>query len=176
MGKPIVAIVGRPNVGKSTFFNSIIGKRISIVDNEPGVTRDRIYADTEWLGKQFTLADTGGLDPGSNDELLVHMRRQVEMAIDTADVIVFLADGKAGVTPADREVANILRKTKKPVLLAVNKIDTPDDEDLILEFYALAIGPVVGISASHKRGFGDLLDMIISYFLNRILKSRMTML
>ncbi|MGI6188913.1 MAG: ribosome biogenesis GTPase Der [Clostridiales bacterium] len=164
MGKPIVAIVGRPNVGKSTFFNSIIGKRISIVDNEPGVTRDRIYADTEWLGKQFTLADTGGLDPGSNDELLVHMRRQVEMAIDTADVIVFLADGKAGVTPADREVANILRKTKKPVLLAVNKIDTPDDEDLILEFYALAIGPVVGISASHKRGFGDLLDMIISYF------------
>ena len=154
MGKPIVAIVGRPNVGKSTFFNSIIGKRISIVDNEPGVTRDRIYADTEWLGKQFTLADTGGLDPGSNDELLVHMRRQVEMAIDTADVIVFLADGKAGVTPADREVANILRKTKKPVLLAVNKIDTPDDEDLILEFYALAIGPVVGISASHKEDLG----------------------
>lgn len=164
MAKPIVAIVGRPNVGKSTFFNNIIGKRISIVDDQPGVTRDRIYADAEWLDKRFTLVDTGGLDPRSNDELLVLMRRQVEIAIETADVIIFLTDGRAGVTPADREVADYLRKTQKPVLLAVNKIDTPEDEDLVLEFYNLALGPVIGISASHKRGFGDLLDMIISYF------------
>lgn len=164
MGKPIVAIVGRPNVGKSTFFNNIIGKRISIVDDQPGVTRDRIYADTEWLDRQFTLVDTGGLDPKSNDPLLVQMRRQVEIAIETADVIIFLTDGKAGVTPVDQEVANFLRKTQKPVLLAVNKIDTPQDEELVLDFYNLAIGAVIGISASHKRGFGDLLDMVVSYF------------
>ena len=164
MGKPIVAIVGRPNVGKSTFFNNIIGKRISIVDDQPGVTRDRIYADTEWLDRQFTLVDTGGLDPKSNDPLLVQMRRQVEIAIETADVIIFLTDGKAGVTPVDQEVANFLRKTQKPVLLAVNKIDTPQDEELVLDFYNLAIGAVIGISASHKRGLGDLLDMVVSYF------------
>jgi GTP-binding protein len=163
MRKSIVAVVGRPNVGKSTFFNQIVGKRIAIVDDYPGVTRDRIYADTEWLDRRFTLVDTGGLDPQSDDELLVHIRRQVEIAVDTADVIVFLTDGKVGVTPADREIANFLRKTKKPVILAVNKIDNFDEEGLVLDFFSLGLGEPVGISSGHKRGIGDLLDKVVSY-------------
>ncbi len=163
MDKPIVAVVGRPNVGKSTFFNQIVGKRISIVDDQPGVTRDRIYADTEWLNRKFTLVDTGGLDPESDDELLVQMRRQVEIAIDTADVIVFLVDGQVGVTPADHQIANLLRKTRKPVVLAVNKIDNFEDESMVADFFSLGLSEPIGISATHKRGIGDLLDKVVKY-------------
>lgn len=163
MDKPIVAIVGRPNVGKSTFFNQIVGKRISIVDDQPGVTRDRIYADAEWLNRKFTLVDTGGLDTESDDELLVHIRRQVEIAIDTADVIIFLVDGQVGVTPADLQIANFLRKTRKPVVLAVNKIDNYKDESMVLEFYSLGLGEPIGISSIHKRGIGDLLDRVVKH-------------
>lgn len=164
MAKPIVAIVGRPNVGKSTFFNQIVGKRISIVHDEPGVTRDRIYADTEWLGRQFTLVDTGGLDPQSDDEFLFHIRQQVEVAIETADVIVFLVDGIQGVTHADYEIANILRKANKEIVLAVNKIDALHMEDNIYEFYNLGLGTPISVSATHKRGIGDFLDELISHF------------
>jgi len=163
LDKPIVAVVGRPNVGKSTFFNQIVGKRISIVDDQPGVTRDRIYADTEWLNRKFTLVDTGGLDPESDDELLVQMRRQVEIAIDTADVIVFLVDGQVGVTPADHQIANLLRKTRKPVVLAVNKIDNFEDESMVADFFSLGLSEPIGISATHKRGIGDLLDKVVKY-------------
>ena len=158
-----MAVVGRPNVGKSTFFNQIVGKRISIVDDQPGVTRDRIYADTEWLNRKFTLVDTGGLDPESDDELLVQMRRQVEIAIDTADVIVFLVDGQVGVTPADHQIANLLRKTRKPVVLAVNKIDNFEDESMVADFFSLGLSEPIGISATHKRGIGDLLDKVVKY-------------
>ena len=131
MSKPIVAVIGRPNVGKSTFFNYIIGEKKSIVEDTPGVTRDRVYADTEWRGKKFTVIDTGGIEPHSNDEILVQMRRQAEIAMETADVIIFLTNIKEGVTAADHEVANMLRRTKKPVVLVCNKADrigeTPDD-------------------------------------------------
>ena len=123
MAKPIVAIVGRPNVGKSTLFNKIAGTRISIVDDTPGVTRDRVFAQAEWLGREFTLIDTGGIEPHSNDEILVQMRRQAEIAMETADVIIFLTDIKEGVTAADHEVANMLRRTKKPIVLVCNKAD-----------------------------------------------------
>ena len=123
MSRPLVAIVGRPNVGKSTFFNKISGKRISIVEDTPGVTRDRVYADVEWLGRKFTLIDTGGIDPRSEDVLLKQMRRQAEIAMDTADVICFFTDARAGLTQDDQEVAELLRKTHKPLLLVVNKVD-----------------------------------------------------
>lgn len=164
MPKPIVAVVGRPNVGKSTLFNQIIGRRISIVHDEPGVTRDRIYADAEWLGKNFTLVDTGGIDIFSEDELVSQMRQQAQTAIETADVVVMIVDGKEGITPADEEVANILRRTQKPVILAVNKIDAPHEEEMIYEFYGLGLGEPVSISAIHKRGLGDLLDEVVAHF------------
>ncbi|HHY82721.1 MAG TPA: ribosome biogenesis GTPase Der [Clostridiales bacterium] len=164
MAKPMVAIVGRPNVGKSTLFNQLAGRRISIVEDTPGVTRDRIYADTEWLNYKFTMIDTGGIEPGSQDEMLQQMKNQAEIAIETADVILFITDGKEGITSADRDVADMLRKCSKPVVLVVNKIDTPDEEANVFEFYNLGIGDPISISASHKRGFGDMLDRIVEHF------------
>lgn len=163
MTNPIVAIVGRPNVGKSTLFNQLVGERISIVDDQPGVTRDRIYADTEWLNRKITLVDTGGIDVDSQDKLMLQMRQQANVAIDTSDVVIFLVDGKEGMTPADEEVANLLRKSNKPIVLAVNKIDAPHEEDMLYEFYNLGIGDPISISASHKRGLGDLLDAVIKH-------------
>lgn len=161
MAKPIVAIVGRPNVGKSTFFNKIAGRRISIVEDTPGVTRDRIYCDVEWQGRKFTLIDTGGIDPRSDDVLLSQMRRQAEIAMDTADVICFFADGKDGLTDDDREVADMLRKTKKPLLLVVNKVDHITQEPVIYEFYELGLGDPIGISSLNMMGLGDLLEAIV---------------
>lgn len=163
MTNPIVAIVGRPNVGKSTLFNQLVGERISIVDDQPGVTRDRIYADTEWLNRKITLVDTGGIDVDSQDELMTQMKQQANVAIDTSEVVIFLVDGKEGITPADQEVANLLRKANKPIVLAVNKIDAPHEEDMLYEFYNLGIGEPISISASHKRGLGDLLDAVIEH-------------
>ena len=147
MPKPIVAVVGRPNVGKSTLFNKLCGKRIAIVEDTPGVTRDRIYSDVEWLNYSFTLIDTGGIEPESEDIILKQMKRQAEIAIETSDVIIFMVDGREGITPADTEVSNMLRKTKKPVLLVVNKIDNLKLEDNKYEFYNLGIGEPIAISA-----------------------------
>ncbi|MFY9520156.1 MAG: ribosome biogenesis GTPase Der [Clostridiales bacterium] len=161
MAKQIVAVVGRPNVGKSTLFNNIAGKRISIVDDTPGVTRDRIYTDVEWLNHSFTLVDTGGIEPDSKDEILIQMRNQAQAAIESADVILFMVDGKEGITSADNEVATMLRKVDKPIVLCVNKLDSVEEEVNLYEFYNLAIGDPIPISASHKRGLGDLLDAII---------------
>ena len=161
MSKPIVAIVGRPNVGKSTLFNTLAGERISIVKDHPGVTRDRIYADIEWLGNKFTLIDTGGIEPESNDEILIQMRRQAQIAMETADVIIFLTDIQQGVTAADYEVATMLRKTGKPVVLVCNKADkigeTPSE---LYEFYNLGLGDPHPVSAANAIGIGDLLDEI----------------
>jgi GTPase len=164
MAKPIVAIVGRPNVGKSTLFNKLVGHRISIVEDTPGVTRDRIYADVEWLKYRFTLIDTGGIEPASEDIILVQMKRQAQLAIDTADVIVFMVDGKEGLTGTDYEVANMLRQTKKPVLLVVNKIDYQGIEDNKYEFYNLGIGDPITIAASQGLGLGYMLDEITKNF------------
>lgn len=164
MSKPLVAIVGRPNVGKSTFFNKMAGKRISIVDDMPGVTRDRITADAEWLGRSFTLIDTGGIDPKSEDVLLSQMREQAEIAVELADVICFFTDARDGLTEDDKDVANMLRKTSKPVLLVVNKVDYLGLNDNLYEFYELGLGDPVGISSVNMLGFGDLLDQIISLF------------
>ncbi len=161
--KPLVAIVGRPNVGKSTFFNKISGRRIAIVEDTPGVTRDRIYADVEWTGRRFTLIDTGGIDPHSEDVLLSQMRRQAEIAIDMADVICFFADARAGLTPDDEEVATLLRKARKPVILAVNKLDHSGLNDALYEFYALGLGDPIGISSTNMLGLGDLLDEIVKH-------------
>jgi len=162
--KPIVAVVGRPNVGKSTFFNKIAGRRISIVEDTPGVTRDRIHADAEWLGRPFTLVDTGGIDPRSDDALLSQMRAQAQIAIDLADVICFFTDARDGLTDDDRDVANMLRKTGKPVLLVVNKVDYMGLNDSLYEFYELGLGDPIGISSVNMLGFGDLLDQIIAFF------------
>ena len=164
MNKPIVAIVGRPNVGKSTFFNKIAGKRISIVEDVPGVTRDRIHADAEWLGHAFTLVDTGGIDPHSDDALLSQMRAQAQTAIELADVICFFTDARDGLTDDDRDVANLLRRTGKPVLLVVNKVDYLGLNDTMYEFYELGLGDPIGISSVNMLGLGDLLDQIISHF------------
>ena len=164
MARQIVAVVGRPNVGKSTLFNKLAGKRISIVEDTPGVTRDRIYAEAEWLRHRFTLIDTGGIEPQSDDIILSQMRRQAQIAMETADVIVFIVDGKEGLTGADGEVAQMLRKSKKPIVLVVNKIDNLKDENNALEFYNLGIGEPITISASQGLGLGDMLDKIVSYF------------
>lgn len=161
MSKPIVAIVGRPNVGKSTLFNKIAGKRLSIVEDTPGVTRDRIFFDTDWRGLSFTVVDTGGIEPHSSDIILSQMRRQAELAIDSADVIVFLTDIKSGMTATDQEIAQMLLKSKKEVILAVNKIDRPGDPPAELyEFYNLGLGDPMPISGTHGMGVGDLLDEI----------------
>ncbi|MCR4778336.1 MAG: ribosome biogenesis GTPase Der [Lachnospiraceae bacterium] len=165
MSKPIVAIVGRPNVGKSTLFNLLAGEKISIVKDYPGVTRDRIYADVNWLDKQFTIIDTGGIEPESKDMMLKFMRAQAEIAIETADVIIFLTDVRQGLVDADSKVADMLRKSRKPVVLVVNKVDdfkklTPD----VYEFYNLGIGEPIPISSSSKLGIGDMLDEVIKYF------------
>ena len=161
--KPVVAVVGRPNVGKSTLFNKVSGKRISIVEDTPGITRDRIYADAEWCGHHFTLIDTGGIEPDSDDIILSQMREQAQIAIDTADVIMFITDVRQGLVDADEKVANMLRRSKKPVVLAVNKCDTPGNPaPEFYEFYNLGLGDPVGISALHGYGTGDLLDEIIA--------------
>ena len=165
MAKPVVAIVGRPNVGKSTLFNKLIGTRLSIVDDKPGVTRDRIYGDCEWLNHHFLLVDTGGIEPHSNDVILKQMRTQAELAIETADVIILVTDIRSGVLASDMEVASMLQKSNKPVVLCVNKCDTvgtPDPE--FYEFYNLGLGDPIAVSSTHGHGTGDLLDEVISYF------------
>ncbi|MCR4902643.1 MAG: ribosome biogenesis GTPase Der [Butyrivibrio sp.] len=163
--KNIVAVVGRPNVGKSSLFNSLAGKQISIVKDTPGVTRDRIYQDVEWLGNTFTLVDTGGIEPDSKDVILSQMRDQAQIAIETADVILFMCDAKSGVTDADYAVADILRKSQKPVVLAVNKVDSYKRDMLdVYEFYNLGIGEPHAISATNKTGLGDLLEEVVSHF------------
>lgn len=159
--KPVVAIVGRPNVGKSTFINRVIGSREAIVDDMPGVTRDRLYFDTEWNGSPFTVIDTGGIIPGDEDEIMLSIYEQAEIACEESDCIIFIVDAKEGITPVDEDIANKLRRVKKPVFLAVNKIDTPEQRNLIYEFHSLALGDPHPISAMHGTGdVGDLLDEI----------------
>ncbi|WP_027868683.1 ribosome biogenesis GTPase Der [Eubacterium sp. AB3007] len=165
MSKPIVAVVGRPNVGKSTFFNSIVGRRVSIVEDTPGVTRDRIYAEAEWNGVHFGLIDTGGIEPDSKDVILSQMREQAQVAMDMANVIIFMVDGKEGMTAADEEVAAMLRKTGKKVILLVNKIDKPSDPpDTLYDFYELGIGEPIPVSSANKLNFGDVLDEVVAAF------------
>ncbi len=162
MNKPIIAVIGRPNVGKSTFFNAIVGNRISIVDDTPGVTRDRIYADTEWLGQEMTFIDTGGIEPKHDDQILQAMKLQAEIAIDTADVILFMCDLKSGLVAADFEIANMLRKSAKPILLVVNKADQPaNPSPEIYDFYQLGLGDFIPISSANRLGFTELLDKIL---------------
>ncbi len=163
MTKPTVAIVGRPNVGKSTIFNRIVGERISIVEDVAGVTRDRIYSSADWLSHDFNLIDTGGIDIG-DEPFLTQIRAQAEIAIDEAEVIIFLVNGREGVTDADEQVAKILYKTKKPIVLAVNKIDNPDMKEMIYDFYSLGFGEPFPISGSHGLGLGDLLDQVAKSF------------
>ncbi len=166
--KPIVAIVGRPNVGKSTLFNKITGKRISIVEDTPGITRDRIYADAEWSGREFTLIDTGGIEPKSNEVILAQMRSQASLAIDMADVILFMVNIKDGMTASDSDVAAMLQKSGKPVLLVCNKVDAPGNPPMeMYEFYNLGIGEPFPVSSVHGLGVGDLLDEVISHFPDR---------
>ena len=165
MARPVVAIVGRPNVGKSTLFNKLVGARLSIVDDKPGVTRDRIYGDCEWLGHRFLLVDTGGIEPRADDVILSQMRAQANIAIATADVIVLVTDLRSGVVATDQDVANMLQKSGKPVILCVNKCDSvgaPDPE--FYEFYNLGMGGPIAVSAVHGHGTGDLLDAVIAYF------------
>ena len=163
MKEPLVVIVGRPNVGKSTLFNRIVGKRISIVNDEPGVTRDRIFSHAEWLDNSFTLIDTGGLDFEKNDEITINIVSQAKLAIEMADVILFVVDGKAGITAEDRNVVSVLRKSKKQIILVVNKIDNYD-ENLAYEYYELGLGEPYLISSIHGNGVGDLLDKVVSCF------------
>jgi GTP-binding protein len=165
MSKPIVAIVGRPNVGKSTLFNVLAGEKISIVEDTPGVTRDRIYADVNWLNYDFTIIDTGGIEPESNDLILSHMRSQAEIAINTADVILFIVDVKQGLVDDDNKVADILRRAQKPVLLVVNKVDNFDKLEMdVYEFYNLGLGEPKPVSSASKLGIGDLLDAVVENF------------
>ena len=164
MAKPVVAVVGRPNVGKSTLFNKIIGKRLSIVDDTPGVTRDRIYGDAQWLGRKLMLVDTGGIEPKTDDIILSSMRAQAQLAIDTASVIIFVTDLKSGVTAADMDVAAMLQKSGKPIVLCVNKCDKIGDTPLeFYEFYNLGLGDPIAVSSVHGHGTGDLLDAVISH-------------
>ncbi len=165
MKKNIVAVVGRPNVGKSSLFNALAGKRISIVEDTPGVTRDRIYQDVEWLSHTFTLVDTGGIEPDTSDQILKQMREQAEIAIETADVILFMVDGRTGLVDADAQVADMLRRSAKPVVLAVNKIDAFErDSANIYEFYELGLGDPHPISAANRQGLGDLMDEVTALF------------
>ena len=163
--KPIVAVVGRPNVGKSTLFNALAGENISIVKDTPGITRDRIYADVTWLDRNFTLIDTGGIEPDSKDVILSQMRMQAEIAMETADVILFLVDVKQGLQDADSKVADMLRRSQKPVVLVVNKVDSFDKYMAdVYEFYNLGIGDPHPISAANRMGLGDMLDEVMKYF------------
>ncbi len=167
-GKPIVAVVGRPNVGKSTLFNALAGSRISIVKDTPGITRDRIYADVSWLNYNFTLIDTGGIEPDSKDIILSQMREQAQIAIDTADVILFMVDVKQGLVDADSKVADMLRRSHKPVVLVVNKVDSFEKLMAdVYEFYNLGIGEPHAISAANQMGIGDLLDEVVALFPDR---------
>lgn len=165
MSKPIVAVVGRPNVGKSTFFNYLAGERVSIVDDAPGITRDRIYAESEWRGRAFSIIDTGGIEPKTDDIILKSMRQQAQIAIDTADVIIFIVDIKAGLTADDAEIGEMLRKSGKPVVVGVNKADHVGDMPAdAYEFYNLGLGDVFAISSAHRLGIGELLDQVFEYF------------
>ena len=159
-----MAVVGRPNVGKSTIFNKLTGTKISIVEDTPGVTRDRIFGEVEWLNKYFTIIDTGGIEPESDDIILSQMRNQAMLAVDMAHVILFVVDGKSGLTAADKEVADILRRTKKPVLLVVNKIDSKSQFDNVYDFYELGLGNPIAISGANSMGLGDLLDEVVENF------------
>ena len=160
--KPIVAIIGRPNVGKSTLFNKLVGDRVAIVDDQPGVTRDRLYRDTEWNGREFVLVDTGGLEPRNNDFMMTKIKEQAEVAVTEADVIIFVVDGKAGLTALDEEVAYYLRKKTKPVILCVNKIDNfMEQQDDLIDFWALGFEDLIGISGEHKINLGDMLDLVV---------------
>ena len=163
MANPLVAIVGRPNVGKSTFFNKVVGRKISITEDRPGVTRDRLYADAEWRGKNFSLVDTGGIELKSDDTMWREIKKQAEVAIETAQVILFFVDGKEGLTTSDYDVADMLRRSKKPIILVVNKIDEYS-EDKIFEFYSLGLGEPFPVSSEHSTGIGDVLDEAVSWF------------
>ena len=165
MSRPIVAIVGRPNVGKSMLFNRLVGRRLSIVEDTPGVTRDRLYAECEWCGRKFDMVDTGGIEPTTDSEILLYMREQAQIAINSATVIVLVTDIRTGVTAADKDVANMLLRSRKPVVLAVNKADSTGAEDpAIYEFYSLGLGDPIAVSAVHGHGTGDLLDECLKYF------------
>lgn len=163
MSNPLIAIVGRPNVGKSTFFNKVVGKKISITDDRPGVTRDRLYADGEWSGRAFTIVDTGGIELKSDDTMWREIKRQAEVAVETAQVILFFVDGREGLTSSDYDVADMLRRSKKPVILVVNKVDEYS-EAKVFEFYSLGLGEPYAISAEHGTGIGDVLDEAVSWF------------
>ncbi len=158
---PVIAIVGRPNVGKSTLFNRLTGSRAALVDNQPGVTRDRIYGRFDWLGMEWAVVDTGGFDPAPGEDIMAAMRRQTEFGINESDAVLLLMDGKEGLSPADREVADILRRQDKPVICAVNKVDVPSHEERVYEFYELGFEPVFGVSATHGHGIDDLLDHLV---------------
>lgn len=164
MNKGILCIVGRPNVGKSTLFNRIVGKKIAITEDQPGVTRDRIYAEGEWLGNHFTVIDTGGLEPEKEDTMMSNIQKQAQVAIETADVILFVVDGIEGLTSTDREIGTMLRKSGREVIVAVNKIDNPKDESNMYEFYELGFGEPMTISSEQSLGLGDLLDEVVKYF------------